>query len=131
MQLSDVRITVNDLNMNKKLPSDCMEILETREILPASPDSLQKPEIRLTALTTNGSRNYVKCPLSDENREQLAALSSQLKKTDGPIIVQLNEPRVRLYSMQTKDGGLLSGVSIKCSSFTIVESEEDADEELF
>lgn len=130
MQLSDVKLNVNLLNLNRKLPPDCMEVIEARESLPASPDSLQKPEIRLTALTTNGSRNYVKCPRNDENREQLAALSSQFKKTDGPVVVHLDTPKIRLYAMPTKEGGVLSGVSIKCDSFSIMESEED-DEQLF
>lgn len=81
---------------------------------------------RLEILTRRGSRNPVKFPLNEENKQNIARVAELLKKNDSVSVI-LKEPIVKPYAL-ISNGNLISGVSIKADSFTFV--EPDADEDL-
>lgn len=77
--------------------------------------------VRLEALTRRGSRNPVKFPLTDENSENMERVKKLLNKQDTVSVILVN-PVVRPYAL-ISSGNLISGISIKADSFTIVEPD--------
>lgn len=120
MMLKDVRIGLENVVAD---PTK-----ESIQIVGARSDTDKDSKIigvRLEALTRRGSRNPVKFPLTDENRENMEKVKNLLSKQDSVSVVLVN-PTVKLYAMLS-NGNLISGVSIKADSFTIVEPEADDD----
>lgn len=121
MMLKDVRIGLENVVAD---PTK-----ESVQIVGARSDTDKDSKIigvRLEALTRRGSRNPVKFPLTDENSENMEKVKRLLNKQD-TVSVRLVNPVVMPYAL-VSNGNLISGVSIKADSFTIV--EPDADEDL-
>lgn len=76
---------------------------------------------RLEICTRRGSRNPVKLPMSEENKKNTERVSDLLKKQDTVSVILVN-PVVRPYAL-ISSGNLISGISIKADSFTIVEPD--------
>lgn len=80
---------------------------------------------RLEICTRRGSRNPVKFPMGEENKKNTERVSDLLKKYDTVSVILIN-PVVKPYAL-INSGNLISGVSIKAESFTIVEPEAETD----
>ena len=78
---------------------------------------------RIEILTRRGSRNPVKLPLNEENKRNIETVAELLKKLD-TVEVKLKDPTIMLYSM-ISNGNLVSGVSVKCPSLSIVDNDDD------
>ena len=119
MLLNDLTLTLDTINASK-LDAGCIKVIGGREHIVSDSASKQPSEIWLTMLTTRGSRNTVKLPLTDDNRAKLNDLLVQLKGSD-TVIICLDNPRVRAYAFPGRDGSVISGVSVKADSFEIVD----------
>lgn len=118
MMLNDVKIGMENIVAD---PSK-----ETVEAVSARSDTDKSSVVigyRLEILTRRGSRNTVKLPMNEENQQNIEKVSQLLKKQD-TVEIMLAEPVVRLYALISNDR-LISGVSIKASSFSIVEPEDE------
>lgn len=80
---------------------------------------------RLEICTRRGSRNPVKLPLNEDNKRNIERVAQLLKKLDTVEII-LTDPVIKPYAL-VSSGNLISGVSIKADSFTIVEPEAEYD----
>lgn len=81
---------------------------------------------RLEIATRKCSKNPVKLPNKPEVQQNIEILQKLLKKQDF-VEVRLVNHVVMAYAMLS-NGNLISGVSIKADSFTIVEPDAEAED---
>lgn len=118
MMLKDIKISLENIVANPQK--------ETVQAVSARNDTDKSSVVigyRLEILTRRGSRNPVKLPMSEENKKNTERVSALLKKQDTVSVILVN-PIVRPYAL-ISNGNLISGVSIKADSFTIVEPEDE------
>lgn len=121
MMLKDIKISLENIVANPQK--------ETVQAVSARNDTDKSSVVigyRLEILTRRGSRNPVKLPLNEDNKRNIERVAQLLKKLDTVEII-LTDPVIKPYAL-VSSGNLISGVSIKADSFTIV--EPDAEEDL-
>lgn len=121
MMLKDIRLDLSNVVAN---PSK-----STVQVVGARPETDKESVItgyRLEIATRKCSKNPVKLPNDEKVKENIEAINNLLKKKDF-VEVKLHDPVIRAYALISSDN-LISGVSIKADSFTIV--EPDAEEDL-
>lgn len=116
MTFKDVNIDMSNVLAN---PSK-----STVQVVGARPDTDKDLVIvgyRLEICTRRGSRNPVKLPNTEDIKNNIEKIQKLLKKQDF-VEVSLKDPVVRPYAL-ISSGNLISGISIKADSFTIVEPD--------
>lgn len=78
--------------------------------------------IRITFVGVGYMPLVVKLPDTPENRKGMERIQSLIKDGANCIDVRLKEPHSRIYAF-ISNGNLVSGVSVKASSFVIVDDE--------
>lgn len=120
MMLKDIKLDLSNIVAN---PQE-----ETVQAVSARNDTDKSSVIigyRLEILTRRGSRNPVKLPLNEDNKKKIERVAELLKKHD-TVEVILSDTTIRPYAL-ISNGNLISGVSIKADSFTIVEPDAETD----
>ncbi|MCQ5144336.1 hypothetical protein [Enterocloster bolteae] len=120
MMLKDIRLDLSNVVAN---PSK-----STVQVVGARPETDKESVItgyRLEIATRKCSKNPVKLPNKPEVQQNIENLQKLLKKQDF-VEVKLMNHTVMAYAL-ISSGNLISGVSIKADSFTIVEPEVEED----
>lgn len=120
MMLKDIRLDLSNVVAN---PSK-----STVQVVGARPETDKESVItgyRLEIATRKCSKNPVKLPNKPEVQQNIENLQKLLKKQDF-VEVKLMNHTVMAYAL-ISSGNLISGVSIKADSFTIVEQEAEVD----
>lgn len=118
MLLKDLKIGLENIVVDPQKTS--VQVLDVRT------DVDSKSQIigyKLTILTRKFSKNPVKIPPTPENKCSIEQLGDLLKTQDSVEVI-LQNPVVKAYAMLS-NGNLISGVSVKCDSFTIVQEDDD------
>lgn len=122
MNLDSLKLTTDNINA-RKLPDNCVEIIEVRKQY-GNPEAKKQAgeDICLVAVTRLGSRTNVKIRATDEIREKADKLNRLLSQNE-TVTVRLSNPIVKAYAFIADNGTLRAGVSARSDDFEVYDED--------
>lgn len=117
MRLQDMRVSLSNIN-GKGIPEDCADC--TGVGLQTDKGSDVVKAYSLTCIGAKGSSYIIKIPVTDQNEYSFDLIQKSLRKEE---IVRITPEGIVItpYAFVTKEGNLLSGISVKADSVEIKE----------